>query len=79
MTEGSKKKDKKVDSANVKTLEPAKLEAVNKAFGDLINACVRLSIKVAKCSCEFREKCDVYNQATKIADIVDKLQEMAEK
>lgn len=75
MSEGGRKKVKET----VEGVEPVKVEAINKAFGDLVNACVRLSIKIAKCKCENREKCDVYKYALKVAEIVDNLQELAEK
>lgn len=72
-------KSRKKESANVETVEPVKVEAINKAFGDLVNSCVRLSLKVAKCKCEKKEECEVYKQAVKIADVVDRLQDLAEK
>lgn len=59
-------------------IEPAKLEEMNNVLRDLINANVRLSIKLAKCKCDQKEKCDVYKYASKIADLVDRLQELAE-
>ena len=71
-------KGRKDVGAEETPIEPAKMEEINNIIRDLINANVRLSIKLAKCKCDQKEKCDVYKYAKKIADLVDRLQELAE-
>jgi len=60
------------------SIEPAKLEALNKEMTELISTCVKLAIKVARCDCKSKDKCPVYIAGKRIAEVVDTIQELSE-
>jgi len=45
----------------------------------IMNLCTKLIIKLAKCKCQHRDTCDVYNVAQEIADAIEKMLELSRR
>jgi hypothetical protein len=60
---------KKQKLMNQKTLQQA-----NELLREMVTNGMILSLKVASCTCEKKESCGVYQEAKKLAVILDKLQ-----
>ena len=57
-------------------IEQKEIEKLNELMRELISANTNLTIKVATCKCENREKCRLFREAQKVAEIIEKLQEL---
>lgn len=78
----STEKEEKESSIPEEAIVPAKatkLSGKQKALATLVRqlteASTHLVLKVATCSCNHKDTCDVYKKAKEIATIIDKLQE----
>jgi pyruvate formate-lyase activating enzyme-like uncharacterized protein len=54
----------------------AKQKALNTLVRELTTLATQIVLKVATCTCNHKDTCDLYKKAKEMAIVIDKLQEM---
>ena len=79
-SEAKKVEEQLVGNPNVKLSKRQKLmnqkalQQANELLKEMVTNGMILSLKVASCTCDKKENCGVYQEAKKLAVILDKLQ-----